>query len=89
MQTRQGGQGPLSVTDCTDQAVAAVVGDSCRPACMLRFVQTPLRHAHTLHDCKPLLAAPSSLSPQEFELDLDIKEGAASDDEQPEQMDQD
>lgn len=56
---------------------------------MLRFVQTPLRHAHTLHDCKPLLAAPSSLSPQEFELDLDIKEGAASDDEQPEQMDQD
>lgn len=39
----------------------------------------------------PTLSRPPAplTAPQEFELELDVKEGAASDDEQPEQMDQD
>lgn len=37
----------------------------------------------------PIAAARHPPPLQEFELELDVKEGAASDDEQPEQMDQD
>lgn len=58
-------------------------------------VGLPVLRAVRMHYPAPRQSRPNRCLPphpcplQEFELDLDIKEGAASDDEQPEQMDQD